>query len=67
MRSKSAEPMARALAGALDHKQAAVDRASLGDKLGQVLEPRQDAEVPGLVDDGLDPKRATVFEVLLDP
>ncbi len=37
MRSKSAEPMARALAGTFDHKQAVVDLAGLADQLGQVL------------------------------
>ena len=43
-----------ALAGTLDHKQAVVDLAGLGDQLGQVLEPGEDPDVFGFVDDGLD-------------
>ena len=53
-----------ALTGTLDHKQAIVDPAGGGDQLGQVLQAGQDADVGGLVDDGLDTKRTTFFQVL---
>src|SRR5262245_53879546 len=43
-----------------------VDRSSLDDQLGQVLQASQDPDVVGLVDDGLDPQRPALLEVLLD-
>ena len=55
-----------ALTGTLDHKQTTVDLAGLVDQLAKVLEPGQDPEVGGLVDDGLDSQRPPFFEVLLD-
>ena len=54
-----------ALAGTLDHKQTAIDLAGLFDQLGQVLEPGEDADVLGLVDDGLDAKCPPFFQVSL--
>jgi hypothetical protein len=47
-----------ALAGTLDHKQAMVDLASLGDELGQVLEAGRDPDVGRFVDNGLDAERS---------
>ena len=55
-----------ALAGLLDHKQPLVDLAGFVDQFGEVVQASVDLEVVGLVDDGLDPKRPAVFEVLLD-
>ena len=56
-----------ALAGTFGFQYAVVGRAGFGLKLAQVGQPGQAAQVTGGVDDGLDPHRAAVFEVLLDP
>ena len=43
-----------ALTGTFDHKQTVVDLAGLVHELGQMLEPGEDPDVGGFVDDGLD-------------
>ena len=52
-----------ALTGLLDHKQPLVDVAGFVDQFGEVVQTGGDVEVGRLVDDGLDPQRAAVFEV----
>jgi hypothetical protein len=42
-----------------------VDLASFADELGQVLEPGENPDVSGLVDDGLDAKCPPLFQVYL--
>jgi hypothetical protein len=55
-----------ALTGTLDHKQTIVDLASLGHELRQVLQAPLDADVGGVVDDGLDTQGPPFFQILLD-
>jgi hypothetical protein len=54
-----------ALTGTLDVKQTIVDLAALVDQFGQMLEPGEDVEVPGLVDDHFDTQRPPFFQVSL--
>ena len=56
-----------ALAGTFSFQYAVVGGAGLGLKLGEVVQAGVAAQVAGRVDDGLDPHRPAVFEVLLDP
>jgi hypothetical protein len=55
------------LAGTFDLKQTVVDPAGPLHQLGQVLEPGQDPDVSGFVDDGLDTQGPPFFQILLDP
>jgi hypothetical protein len=45
-------------------EQAVVDRAGPGLQVGEIVQAALAAQVVGVVDDGLDPQRAAVFEVL---
>jgi hypothetical protein len=54
-----------ALAGTFDHKQTVVDLSGLFHELGKMLEPGEDPDVFGLVDDGLDAECPPFFQVLL--
>ena len=56
-----------ALADTLSVQQAAVGVTGLALEFVQVVQAAQAAQVPGVVDNGLDPKRPAVLEVLLDP
>ena len=56
-----------ALAGAFSFQYAVAGSACLGLKLIQIVEAGVAAQVAGGVDDGLDPHRPAVFEVLPDP
>ena len=55
-----------ALAGLFDHKQPPVDLAGFVDQFGEVLKAAFDIEIERVVDDRLDPQRATVLQILLD-
>ena len=57
----------RALADCLSFQQAGVDRTRLILQLWQVLQLAVAAQVPGVVDDGLDAQRDAVLQVLLQP
>src|SRR6266516_5816260 len=54
------------LAGTHSLQQPVVDVMGLGGQFGEVFQAAQDADVVGVVDDGLDPQRPAVFEVSLD-
>ena len=56
-----------ALAGTFSVQQPGVDRTRPGLQLVEVVQAAVAAQVAGRVDDGLDPQRPAVFEVLLDP
>ena len=55
------------MAEPLGFKKAAVGRKANLAKLGQIVQPLADAEIPGVVDGGFGPQGALLFMVLFDP
>src|ERR1041385_2920451 len=55
------------VAGSLGGKEPVVDVPGDGEEIGQVRKPAADADVVGIVDDGLGTKGPIELEVLLDP